>query len=84
MKPRLTMDRSRDHSTERPGAHDHRDHRRNTPRAAGAERHQPGEATGRLAEEGILDHLRHHYKTADWTTTDVIDRITQPKCSTRR
>ena len=37
----------------------------------------PEEATGRLAEEGILDHLRHHYKTADWTMTDVIDRITQ-------
>ena len=35
------------------------------------------EAPRRLAEEGILDHLRHHYKTADWTMRDVVNRIGQ-------
>lgn len=35
----------------------------------------PEEATGQLAEVGILDHLRYHYKGTGWTVTDVIDRI---------
>lgn len=36
----------------------------------------PGEAVERLAETGILDHLRHHCKGTEWTVADVIDRIT--------
>ena len=35
----------------------------------------PEEAADRLAEAGILDHLRYHYQDAGWTVTDVTDRI---------
>ncbi len=37
----------------------------------------PEEAAKRLAEAGILDHLRYHYRGAGWTVTDVTDRIAQ-------
>lgn len=33
------------------------------------------EAAERLAEAGILDHLRYHYRDAGWTVKDVTDRI---------
>ena len=33
------------------------------------------EALRRLGEEGVLDHIRHHYKTAEWRMTDVINQI---------
>ncbi len=35
----------------------------------------PEEAAERLAEAGILDHLRYHYRGAGWTVKDVTDRI---------
>ena len=44
----------------------------------------PEEAAERLAEAGILDHLRYHYRGAGWTVTDITDRIAQQAAGNER